>query len=58
MLNFAIVCLLVSFPLTAHAYIDPGAGSSIIQVAIASIVAGMFGLKVLWQKFLVRTKRK
>ncbi len=33
-----------------YAYIDPGAGSAVIQVIIASLVGGLFGLKVLWQK--------
>lgn len=40
-------------PLTSqniHAYIDPGTGSLIIQVLIASFVGGLFLLKVFWGK--------
>ena len=33
-----------------HAYIDPGTGSVIIQVLIASFVGGLFLMKVFWGK--------
>ena len=33
-----------------HAYIDPGTGSLIIQVLIASFVGALFLLKVYWRK--------
>ena len=36
-----------------HAYIDLGAGSLIIQVLIASSIAGLFLLKVYWGKVKV-----
>ena len=29
-------------------YIDPGTGSLIIQIAIASLISGLFMLKVFW----------
>jgi len=58
MFNFLIALLLLLYPNTAHAYIDPGAGSSIIQVVIASAVAGMFALKMFWQRFVSKIKRK
>lgn len=57
-MNFIIVLLLLILPLPAHAYIDPGAGSAVIQVIIASIVGGLFGLKVLWQKFKAKVSKK
>ena len=40
-------------PLTSqniHAYIDPGTGSLIIQILIASFVGGLFLIKVFWGK--------
>ena len=40
-------------PLTSqdvHAYIDLGTGSIIIQVLIASLIGGLFLLKVYWGK--------
>ena len=33
-----------------HAYIDPGTGSLIIQVLIASLVGTLFLIKVFWSK--------
>ena len=34
----------------AFAYLDPGTGSYIFQVLIATIVAGLFAIKMFWQK--------
>ncbi len=36
------------FPTDAHAYIDPGTGSYIIQIVIAGIMAGALALKMFW----------
>lgn len=33
-----------------HPYIDPGTGSLIIQILIASFVGGLFLMKVFWGK--------
>ncbi len=33
-----------------HAYIDPGTGSLIIQLLIASFVGGLFLMKIFWGK--------
>ena len=48
-----------------HAYIDPGTGSLIIQVLIASFFGALFLLKVFWGKvkaflnnLLARTRRR
>jgi len=32
------------------AYIDPGTGSLVIQVLIASFVGGLFAIKIFWGK--------
>ena len=34
----------------AHFYIDPGTGSLILQVLIASFIGGLFLIKVYWGK--------
>ena len=42
-------------------YIDPGAGTIIVQILIAGAIAGLFMLKVLWRKckvFLTRLFRR
>lgn len=38
-------------------YIDPGTGSLIIQVAIASFVGGLFMLKVFWGRVKLFLKK-
>jgi len=35
------------------AYIDPGTGSYLIQLLIASILGGLFALKTYWRKLLI-----
>ena len=37
-------------PLNTHAYLDPGTGSYIIQVLIASAVSVLFLTKIYWRK--------
>lgn len=41
---------LLAFPLDAWAYLDPGTGSYILQLALAGILASMFTLKMYWQR--------
>jgi hypothetical protein len=53
--NWAIIfstllCVLVLFPPSAHAYIDPGTGSYILQIAIAGIAAGAIAIKMFWKR--------
>lgn len=36
----------------AHAYLDPGAGSYIFQILIASLVGALFMLKVFWGRIV------
>lgn len=46
-----IVITLVLFSSTeAHAYLDPGTGSILIQGLIAAIAGGLFTLRMYWQK--------
>jgi hypothetical protein len=42
------VALMLSFPRSAHAYVDPGTGSYVLQIIIASIAAATFTLKLYW----------
>ncbi len=37
---------------SAHAYLDPGTGSIILQAIIGAIAAGATFLKIYWHKFL------
>lgn len=43
----------------AHAYIDPGTGSYLLQILIASVVSGLFVINMWWAKikaFIFRNK--
>ncbi|MFA5117855.1 MAG: hypothetical protein WC695_03270 [Candidatus Omnitrophota bacterium] len=53
------------FPAYGYAYIDPGAGSSIFQSVVASLVVGFFVAKTAWGKIkmylgriIIRKKQK
>ena len=48
---------LLLFPFHLLGYIGPGTGSLIIQVVIASLVGGLFVLKVYWRRITAFFKR-
>lgn len=41
----------------AHAYIDLGSGSFLIQILLGSLFAFLFGLKLFWQRLTARMSR-
>lgn len=45
---FLVGLYLVLFPTKAHAYLDPGTGSYLIQVVAATLFAGIFLVKNWW----------
>ena len=45
---FAFFCFV--FPQEAYAYLDPGTGSYIFQLAIAILIGGSFAIKLYWRK--------
>ena len=49
-LNFISLFFTVS---SAHAYLDPGTGSIILQGIIAALAAGAGFIKIYWHKLLV-----
>jgi hypothetical protein len=38
------------FPQKVHAYLDPGTGSYIIQIGIATLLGGLYLTKLFWNK--------
>lgn len=59
-LVFLTAVYTVIFPPKAHAYLDPGTGSYIIQVVAATLFAGLFLVKTWWNeisKAFLRIKR-
>jgi hypothetical protein len=51
------VLFVVFFSQNAYAYLDPGSGSFILQVAIAAIVGGVFVIKLYFNKIKVFFKK-
>ena len=51
---FTVTILGVLFapPLKGHLYLDPGSGSFILQLAIATVLGGLFVLKGYWSKIV------
>lgn len=48
---FLVVLLLSVYGSTAHAYIDPGAGSMLLQAAVGIVIGGLLFLKLAWGRF-------
>jgi hypothetical protein len=44
-----LILFLVS-PSTAHAYLDPGTGSYLLQLFLAGLLGGIFSIKIFWKK--------
>jgi len=38
------------FPRKAHAYLDPGTGSYILQILIAVLIGALFSIKLFWNR--------
>jgi hypothetical protein len=45
----AIACIAAP---KAHAYLDPGSGSMMVQLLLAGIASAVLGLKIFWRKIL------
>lgn len=45
-----VVLMIVFSPAEALAYLDPGTGSYIVQIAIASAVSALFAIKIFWKR--------
>ena len=50
MFYLVAVVLLIGMSVPAHAYIDPGSGSYMLQLTMASILAVAFSIKLSWQR--------
>lgn len=44
----ALLFLAVLFPRDAHAYLDPGTGSYVLQMIIAGVLGAAFAVKMSW----------
>jgi hypothetical protein len=46
----ASAAALACFETSAHAYLDPGTGSIILQAVVASVASSLFVIKMYWYK--------
>lgn len=58
MKKYLIMIFILAIPVNAQAYIDPGSGSFLIQMLFASIVGGLFTIKMYFQRIKVYVKKK
>jgi hypothetical protein len=47
---FVFTFLFLLFPVKAHAYLDPGSGSYLVQIIVASLAGAGYFLKINWGK--------
>lgn len=45
------------FEQKAYAYLDPGTGSYFFQIIIASLIGGLFAIKLFWAKIVLFLKK-
>jgi hypothetical protein len=62
-LNFSAVCamlMLVGYPDRAEAYLDPGTGSMVLQIAVGGVLAVLATTRLYWSRIrsLFRRERK
>jgi hypothetical protein len=48
---------LLLLPSIAHAYLDPGTGSYVVQILIGTVLGGLFALGMLWRRVVASFKR-
>lgn len=46
----ASVAALIGITTEAHAYLDPGTGSIILQATVAAVASSLFAIKMYWLK--------
>jgi hypothetical protein len=52
-----LALLLLALPSTAHAYLDPGTGSYIVQLLIGTVLGGLFAVGMFWRRVVASIKR-
>ena len=52
-----LALLLLVLPSTAHAYLDPGTGSYVVQLLVGGVLGGLFALGMFWRRVVGFFKR-
>lgn len=56
-LTLGLLILLIFSSRPAHAYLDPGTGSMIIQATIGASLAALYAIKVYWKRIVTFFKK-
>jgi hypothetical protein len=54
---FAVVWLILGVAGSAHAYLDPGSGSMVVQALLAGVAGLLVALKFLWHRIAALFKK-
>jgi len=54
---FSVIAIMI-LPINAMAYLDPGAGSMLLQGIIGAVMAGFLVIRVYWGKILLWLSKK
>jgi membrane protease YdiL (CAAX protease family) len=46
----ALALFFFFFPANAYAYLDPGTGSYLLQIALAALVGALFAIRLFWSR--------
>jgi len=49
----SVMAVYFCFPGTAHAYLDPGSGSFILQMLVAGLLGALFYVKTTWERIKI-----
>lgn len=55
--SLVVAFLLIVTLKEAHAYIDPGSGSFLLQMLLATVFASIFAIKAFWQRLTGQVSR-
>jgi hypothetical protein len=50
MLFLILVSLFLLLPINAHAYLDPGSGSYLLQLLLAMLFGALASIKIFWSR--------
>jgi hypothetical protein len=53
----ALLLFALLLPSTAHAYLDPGTGSYVLQILIGTVLGGLFALGMFWRRVVASIAR-
>lgn len=51
-ISIVIFITILIFPSTAYAYLDPGSGSYFFQILLATILGGIFAIKLFFKRII------